>query len=35
MDTVARRRRNLRKAIDALIESGKFKSDAAFANITT
>ncbi|MDP7845775.1 S24 family peptidase [Acinetobacter pittii] len=30
MDTVARRRRNLRKAIDALIESGKFKSDAAF-----
>ncbi|MDC5287480.1 S24 family peptidase [Acinetobacter baumannii] len=30
MDTVARRRRNLRKAIDALIESGKFKSDVAF-----
>lgn len=30
MDTVARRRKNLRKAIDALIESGKFKSDVAF-----
>ncbi|MCU4709977.1 LexA family protein [Acinetobacter pittii] len=30
MDTVTRRRKNLRKAIDALIESGKFKSDVAF-----